>query len=74
MYIGVYPDSEKSKRGDSDETSTSSLGDASKIDRMRHAVWFDLTNLVLWIVTTSWVLLTYLKSRRANAVPEFEKV
>lgn len=74
MYIGVYPDSEKSKRADSDDTSTSSLGDASKIDRMRHAVWFDLTNLVLWVVTTSWVLLTYLKSRRANAVPEFEKV
>lgn len=75
MYIGVYPDSdsEKDKRGDDSKTSTSSLGDADKIKRMRHAVWFDLTNLVLWVLTTSWVLLSFLKSRRANALPQFEK-
>ncbi|KAJ5573939.1 uncharacterized protein N7459_008366 [Penicillium hispanicum] len=68
MYIGVYPssDSDSSKR-DTSSSATSGLGDASKINRMRHAVWVDLVNLVMWVFTASWVLLRWLKSRRAAA-------
>jgi hypothetical protein len=72
MYIGVYPSATKdSGKRDTDSTSTSTsssdsgLGDASKINRMRHAVWIDLVNLMMWVVTASWVLLRWLKSRRA---------
>lgn len=70
MYIGVYPsESKHSGKRDTDTSSNSSsssgLGDASKINRMRHAVWIDLVNLIMWIVTASWVLLRWLKSRRA---------
>ncbi|KAJ5381682.1 uncharacterized protein N7496_004110 [Penicillium cataractarum] len=74
MYIGVYPsESNDSGKRDTDTTTSSSsssssdsgLGDASKINRMRHAVWIDLVNLVMWVVTASWVLLRWLKSRRA---------
>lgn len=64
MYIGVYPSTSDSKR-DSD-SSTSDLGDASKINRMRHAVWVDLVNLAFWFITASWVLLRWLKARRAT--------
>ncbi|KAJ6164481.1 hypothetical protein N7470_003153 [Penicillium chermesinum] len=75
MYIGVYPDEDsKSKRGSDNTSDTSSLGDASKITRMRHAVWFDLTNLILWVFTAALVLMSWLKSRRAAPVPDFEKV
>ena len=45
----------------------SALGDAFKIDRMRHAVWVDLINLAFWCTTASWILLRYLKARRAAA-------
>ncbi|KAJ5833389.1 hypothetical protein N7474_001700 [Penicillium riverlandense] len=45
--------------------TASGLGDAAKIDRMRHAVWVDLLNLVFWCLTASWILLRYLKARRA---------
>ncbi|KAJ5906896.1 uncharacterized protein N7473_003812 [Penicillium subrubescens] len=76
MYIGVYPSNsnDSSKRdttttttdsSSSTSSSSSGLGDAAKIDRMRHAVWIDLVNLVMWVVTASWVLLRWLKSRRA---------
>jgi hypothetical protein len=77
MYIGVYPSTsnDSSKRdttattttdsSSSSSSSSSGLGDAAKIDRMRHAVWIDLVNLVMWVVTASWVLLRWLKSRRA---------
>ena len=58
MYIGVYPGDDKSKSG---------LGDSAKIDRMRHAVWIDLINLAMWVLTSSWVLLRWLKHRRAGA-------
>ncbi|CAL5872109.1 uncharacterized protein PFLUO_LOCUS6366 [Penicillium psychrofluorescens] len=47
------------------DSTASGLGDASKIDRMRHAVWIDLLNLVFWCLTASWILLRYLKARRA---------
>ncbi|KAJ5647446.1 hypothetical protein N7490_003818 [Penicillium lividum] len=76
MYIGVYPSSSSSSsKRDSDSstsTSTSGLGDASKINRMRHAVWVDLVNLLMWVFTASWVLVRWLKSRRANAVPDVD--
>ncbi|KAJ5182768.1 hypothetical protein N7492_000384 [Penicillium capsulatum] len=65
MYIGVHPSGDKGVAG---------LGDASKIDRMRHAVWIDLINLAMWVATASWVLLRWLKSRRAGAVGDGEKV
>lgn len=79
MYIGVYPtesssSSSNSKRDSSSSSSSSSsdsdsttsvLGDASKINRMRHAVWVDLVNLLMWVFTASWVLLRWLKGRRA---------
>lgn len=74
MYIGVYPSSGSSSAANAskrDSSSSSSsmagLGDASKIDRMRHAVWVDVANLALWVFTASWVLLLWLKSRRAAA-------
>lgn len=54
MYIGVHPEESDS--------------DASKINRMRHAVWIDVINLGFWVMTASWVLLRWLKSRRAAAV------
>jgi hypothetical protein len=69
LYIGIYPsgssDGDSSKR-DTSSSSTSALGDASKINRMRHAVWVDLVNLVFWAVTASWALLKWLKARRAE--------
>ncbi|KAJ6092800.1 hypothetical protein N7486_008089 [Penicillium sp. IBT 16267x] len=72
MYIGVYPiNSSSSSKRDSSSSSSSSdsttlvLGDASKINRMRHAVWVDLVNLLMWVFTASWVLLRWLKGRRA---------
>ncbi|CAI7656725.1 unnamed protein product [Penicillium manginii] len=43
------------------------LGDASKINRMRHACWIDLINLLMWVATSSWVLLKWLKARRDGA-------
>lgn len=64
MYIGVYP--EKKDEKDSKE---SGLGDSGRIDRMRHAVWIDLINLLLWVSTSSWILLKWLKARRAQAGP-----
>jgi hypothetical protein len=54
MYIGVHP------AGDD--------ANASKINRMRHAVWIDIINLGFWVMTASWVLLRWLKSRRSAAV------
>lgn len=74
MYIGVYPsqsndfskrDTTTTDSSSSTSSSSSGLGDAAKIDRMRHAVWIDLVNLVMWVVTASYVLLRWLKSRRA---------
>ena len=74
MYIGVYAvesSGSGSGSGKRDEavtsTAPSSLGDASKITRMRHAVWIDVINLVFWVITSSWVLMRWLKSRRAAA-------
>lgn len=78
MYIGVYPTDSSSSSSKRDSTSSSSssdsdsttsvLGDASKINRMRHAVWVDLVNLLMWVFTASWVLLRWLKGRRAAMV------
>ncbi|KAJ5609650.1 hypothetical protein N7528_010217 [Penicillium herquei] len=74
MYIGVYgsdsssSSSSSSKRDSSSSSSSSSdsgLGDNAKINRMRHAVWVDLVNLVMWVITSTWVLLRWIKSRRA---------
>lgn len=62
MYIGVYPSDSKSEKRDD---KTSGLGDPSKVNRMRHACWIDLINLLMWVVTASWVLLRWLKGRRA---------
>lgn len=74
MYIGVYPVESTSGKRNADASSSSSsdsgLGDASKINRMRHAVWVDLVNLVMWVLTASWVLLRWLKSRRAEGGAE----
>lgn len=64
MYIGVHP-SESSSSSSKTDTTTSALGDASKINRMRHAVWIDIINLVFWVMTASWVLVRWLKSRRS---------
>ncbi|KAJ5104950.1 hypothetical protein NUU61_002297 [Penicillium alfredii] len=66
MYIGVHAsaaDGDKKMK----EAMTAALGDADKIDRMRHAVWIDLINLAMWALTAAWVLLRWLKSRRAAA-------
>ncbi|KGO68946.1 hypothetical protein PITC_077750 [Penicillium italicum] len=69
MYIGVHPvESSSSKTGTTTITTPSALGDASKVNRMRHAVWIDLLNLVFWVMTASWVLMRWLKTRR-SAVP-----
>lgn len=65
MYIGVHPD-EKGR-------GPAGLGDASKINRMRHAVWVDIINLGFWVMTSSWVLMRWLKSRRAGAGLDAEK-
>ncbi|KAJ5317490.1 hypothetical protein PENANT_c036G08971 [Penicillium antarcticum] len=74
MYIGVYAVESSSGSGKRDEavtsTSTSSLGDADKITRMRHAVWIDVINLGFWVITSSWVLMRWLKSRRAAATED----
>jgi len=59
MYIGVYPE----KKGEKD-LKESGLGDSGRIDRMRHACWIDLINLLLWVFTSSWILLKWLKARR----------
>ncbi|CAI7605541.1 unnamed protein product [Penicillium glandicola] len=64
MYIGVHASSSSSS---SKRDTTSTLGDASKINRMRHAVWIDIINLAFWIMTASWVLLRWVKSRRSAA-------
>lgn len=63
MYIGVHS-----------SDSNSGLGDASKINRMRHAVWVDLVNLLMWVFTASWALMRWLKNRRlaAEAGPGFD--
>ncbi|KAJ5099417.1 hypothetical protein N7532_006418 [Penicillium argentinense] len=69
MYIGVYPSDKK------DDEKNAGLGDASKINRMRHAVWVDLINLIMWATTSSFVLLRWLKGRRASggSVRDVEK-
>lgn len=65
MYIGVHPSDSSSSSSSSKTDMTSALGDASKINRMRHAVWIDIINLVFWVMTASWVLVRWLKSRRS---------
>ncbi|KAJ5360508.1 hypothetical protein N7517_009699 [Penicillium concentricum] len=65
MYIGVHPVEGSGAKVDA--ATTSELGDASKINRMRHAVWIDIINLVFWVMTASWVLVRWLKSRRSTA-------
>ncbi|KAF7712312.1 Uncharacterized protein PECH_003609 [Penicillium ucsense] len=87
MYIGVYPvtthgaDSSGKRdtaHGSADDTTMttttaiSPLGDAAKINRMRHAVWVDLINLLMWVATASFVLLRWLKSRRAARGDEMD--
>ncbi|KAJ5134165.1 hypothetical protein N7526_005530 [Penicillium atrosanguineum] len=73
LYIGVYPSDSNSDSSKRDATSTTSeLGDASKINRMRHAVWVDLVNLVFWAVTASWALLQWLKARREDGPVVFD--
>ncbi|KAJ6107848.1 hypothetical protein N7523_009171 [Penicillium sp. IBT 18751x] len=77
LYIGVYVSDSTSESGKRDTatsstTATSELGDASKINRMRHAVWVDLINLVFWAVTASWALLKWLKARRENGPVVFD--
>ncbi|KAJ5804170.1 uncharacterized protein N7518_000473 [Penicillium psychrosexuale] len=69
MYIGVHP----VVSGGKTDAATSALGDASKINRMRHAVWVDIINLAFWVMTTSWVLLRWLKSRRSAGALDAEK-
>lgn len=54
MYIGVHPKED--------------AADASKINRMRHAVWIDVINLGFWVISASWVLVRWLKSRKGAAV------
>lgn len=77
LYIGVYPsdstsDSSKRDTTTSSISTTGELGDASKINRMRHAVWVDLVNLVFWAVTASWALLKWLKARREDGPVAFD--
>ncbi|KAJ5100462.1 hypothetical protein N7456_006514 [Penicillium angulare] len=59
MYIGVHADD-----------SNKSLGDAAKINRMRHAAWVDLVNLLMWVFTASWALMRWLKNKRAATESE----
>jgi hypothetical protein len=60
LYIGVHAVS-------GSKAQEAALGDASKINRMRHACWIDLINLLMWVATSSWVLLKWLKARRDGA-------
>lgn len=62
LYIGTHVD-ENSK------TQEAALGDESKINRMRHACWIDLINLLMWVATSSWILLKWLKARRDGGSP-----
>ncbi|KXG49883.1 uncharacterized protein PGRI_058510 [Penicillium griseofulvum] len=64
MYIGVHPVEGSGAKVDA---AIAELGDASKINRMRHAVWIDIINLGFWVMTASWVLVRWLKSRRSAA-------
>lgn len=57
--------SSSSSNGTAASNAAAGLGDAAMVDRMRHAVWVDLVNLALWIVTASWFLLRWSKARRA---------
>ncbi|KAJ5794943.1 hypothetical protein N7457_001542 [Penicillium paradoxum] len=68
MYIGVHADTNTEK---GHVSTTAALGDESKINRMRHAVWIDIINLVFWVMTSSWVLMRWLKSRKLVA-PGFD--
>ncbi|KAJ5470296.1 hypothetical protein N7530_007653 [Penicillium desertorum] len=70
MYIGVHP----VEKGDKDQVddAISALGDAPKINRMRHAVYVDVVNLGFWVITASWVLLRWLKSRRSAVASGFD--
>ena len=63
MYIGAHPSTSAEKSG---------LGDASKINRMRHATWVDIVNLVMWTFTASWALMRWLKNRRQAMVTGFD--
>ncbi|CAG8899774.1 unnamed protein product [Penicillium egyptiacum] len=68
MYIGVH----LVEKGDKADDATSALGDASKINRMRHAVYVDVINLAFWVMTASWVLVRWLKSRRLAVASGFD--
>ncbi|CAG8137902.1 unnamed protein product [Penicillium nalgiovense] len=68
MYIGAHP----VEKGDKTDDAISALGDASKITRMRHAVYVDVVNLVFWVMSASWVLVRWLKSRRSAVSSEFD--
>ncbi|CAG8116883.1 unnamed protein product [Penicillium salamii] len=59
MYIGVYPKEDAS--------------DASRVNRMRHAVWIDVINLGFWVMSASWVLMRWLKSRKGDSDVDAEK-
>lgn len=54
-----------SSSGNTGSSSTAAPVNAEMIDRMRHAVWVDLVNLVLWVITASWILLRWFKGKQA---------
>lgn len=62
---GVSSSSSSGSTGTAASSAAAGLGDAAMVDRMRHAVWVDLISLALWVITASWVLLRWLKGRRA---------
>lgn len=57
--------SNSNSNGTAASSAAAGLSNPEMVDRMRHAVWVDLVNLGLWVITASWVLLRWLKSRRA---------
>ncbi|KAJ5908177.1 hypothetical protein N7495_000859 [Penicillium taxi] len=71
IYLGVYAvDVSVETSSSSSRRSTTTSDDAAKINRMRHAVWIDLVNLLFWLVTASWVLLQWLKGRKVASSGE----
>lgn len=78
MYLGAGPHAQQvlvssPSVADSGNGSTNSVngqgsaGEMADVTRMRHAVWVDLTNLGLWLLTGVWNFLRWWSRKGANA-------
>jgi len=43
-------------------------GDGPKIQRMKNAVWIDLTNMLLWLVTSAWGVFSFFRIRHSRTL------